>query len=311
MNERTVMILKLVSTHIVLPVAVAIAAFFVSGDAFLVNVIAQTILLIVYLSGYWEFFGMRFRRLFPVSLEVILLAQLAYRVMSQTHFEFNLYFADALFAVEVFLLIQVARILVVMRKKGRDMLEIQFPLKGGKFLITDGGNSKISRLMNYHYWSPVHRKKGTSGSMLYATDIVKIDASRRSFFPEENTDYPIFGEPVYSPIDGTVVTVENSIADNRPYAGDYPYNTGNTVVIRKDDLYFLIGHLKEGSVMVRVGDNVTAGGQIAQAGNSGMSERPHIHIQLMKSETENYWLGTGVCIQYEGANLYKNRLITA
>ncbi len=309
MTERTAMILKLVSTHIVLPVAVAIAAFFVSGDAFLVNVTAQTILLIVYLSGYWEFFGLKFRRLFPISLEVILLAQVAYRVRSQSFFEYNLYFADAMFAVEVFLLIQVVRIVVVILKKDKGMLEISFPLKGGEFLITDGGNSSISRLMNYHFWSAAHRKNHTNKSMLYATDIVKIVPPYPSFLPRENTDYPVFGEPVYSPIEGTVVKVENSIADNHPYSGNYPYNTGNTVVIRKDDLYFLLGHLKEGSVTVKLGDDVTVGQQIALAGNSGMSERPHIHIQLVKSESDNFWLGTGVSIQYSGKNLYKNRVI--
>lgn len=311
MNERTAMILKLVSTHIVLPVAVAIAAFLVSGDAFLVNVVAQTILLIIYLSGYWEFFGMKFRRLFPFSLEIILLAQLAYRFKSQTFFEYNLYFADAMFAVEVFLLIQLVRVVVVMLKKDKGMLDIQFSLKGGTFLVTDGGNSGISRLMNYHYWSAVHRNNYTNKSMLYATDIVKIVPPYPSFLPPENTDYPIFDEPVYSPIDGTVVKVENSIVDNRPYSGNYPYNTGNTVVIRKDDLYFLLGHLKEGSVTAKVGDDVSAGQQIARAGNSGMSERPHVHIQLVKSDTDNFWLGTGVGIRYGGRNLYKNRVISA
>ena len=311
MTERTAMILKLVSTHIVLPVAVAIAAFFVSGDAFLVNVTAQTILLIVYLSGYWEFFGLKFRRLFPISLEVILLAQVAYRVRSQSFFEYNLYFADAMFAVEVFLLIQVVRIVVVILKKDKGMLEISFPLKGGEFLITDGGNSSISRLMNYHFWSAAHRKNHTNKSMLYATDIVKIVPPYPSFLPRENTDYPVFGERVYSPVDGTVAKVENSIADNRPYSGNYPYNTGNTVVIRKDDLYFLLGHLKEGSVTVKLGDDVTVGQQIALAGNSGMSERPHIHIQLVKSESDNFWLATGVGIRYGGRNLYKNRVIAA
>ncbi len=310
MNERTAKILKLISTHVALPVAVAIAAFFVSGDAFLVNVIAQTILLIIYLSGYWEFFGMKFRRLFPISLEIILLAQLAYRVKWQPSFEYNLYFADAMFAVEVFLLIQLVRVVVVMLKKEKGSLEIRFPLKGGKFLITEGGNSKISRLMNYHFWSAVHRKNKTNNSMLYATDIVRIVPPYPSFLPLENTDYPIFDEPVYSPIDGTVVKVENSIVDIRPYSGNYLYNTGNTVVIRKDDLYFLLGHLKEGSVTAKVGDDVTAGEQIARAGNSGMSERPHVHIQLVKSDTDNFWLGTGVSIQYGGKNLYKNRVIS-
>ncbi len=311
MNERSVMMLKLVSIHVILPVVMTVAAFFVHNDAFLVNIVAQTILLVVYLAGYWEFFGLRFRRLFPLLLEIILLAQFVSRARTTTIFRYNIYFADVLFMVELFLIIQLIRIVVVMRVTDRVKLEIHFPFKDGKFLITDGGNGKVSGLMNYHYNSAVHRKNHMNKSMLFATDIVNASLPYPSFMPRENTDYPIFGEAVFSPIDGTVVKVENSMPDNRPYAGEYPYNTGNTVVIRRNDLYLLLGHLKEGSVTVQVGDNILAGQQIAQAGNSGMSERPHIHIQLMKSETDNYWAGSGICVQFKGINLYKNRLIEA
>jgi murein DD-endopeptidase MepM/ murein hydrolase activator NlpD len=54
---------------------------------------------------------------------------------------------------------------------------------------------------------------------------------------------------------------------------------------------------------------VNAGDQVGEAGNSGMSERPHLHMQLMKSETDEYWKGRGICICYEARNLYKNRII--
>jgi len=46
-----------------------------------------------------------------------------------------------------------------------------------------------------------------------------------------------------------------------------------------------------------------------KAGNSGMSERPHIHMQLMKCEGDDYWKGLGISMQFRGKNLYKNRLI--
>jgi len=48
---------------------------------------------------------------------------------------------------------------------------------------------------------------------------------------------------------------------------------------------------------------------IAEAGNSGYSERPHIHIQLIESDTENFWKGIGVSIRYRERNLFKNRVI--
>jgi murein DD-endopeptidase MepM/ murein hydrolase activator NlpD len=145
--------------------------------------------------------------------------------------------------------------------------------------------------------------------MLFATDIVKIKNSGSNYLPPQNIDYPIFGENVFSPIDGIVVKVENNIEDNVPYSGHYPYNTGNTIVIQKGNNYFLLGHLKKNSIRVKPGDNINANDLLAEAGNSGYSERPHIHIQLINSLTDKYWTGTGISIEYKGKNLYKNRLI--
>jgi hypothetical protein len=197
----------------------------------------------------------------------------------------------------------------VIFKHDREAVGIEFPFKQGNFLITDGGNSRISRLMNYHFFSPVHMKKKTNLSMLFATDIVKINNLESNYLPSRNEDYPIYREKVYSPVSGVVVKVENGIEDNIPYSGHYPYNTGNTIVIQQSNYYMLLGHLKKDSIRFQMGDKISANDFIAEAGNSGYSERPHIHIQLIKSLNENYWTGTGISIEYKGKNLYKNRLI--
>jgi murein DD-endopeptidase MepM/ murein hydrolase activator NlpD len=60
---------------------------------------------------------------------------------------------------------------------------------------------------------------------------------------------------------------------------------------------------------VKVNDNVEQGDLIAEAGNSGYSERPHLHMQLMESGTADYWKGTGVSIRFRKKNLFKNRII--
>jgi hypothetical protein len=210
---------------------------------------------------------------------------------------------------EILIIFMLIKIFIVILKKDKYSVEIFFPLKEGTFLITDGGNSKISRLMNYHYHSRMHKLKGTNQSMKYATDIVRIDQPLPSFLPVENQCYPIFENPVYSPITGEIFKVVNDIEDNTPFIGKYPYNTGNTVVIRDGDLFFLIGHLRRGSITCNVGDKVVKGEIIAKAGNSGYSERPHIHMQLIRSGSENYWSGTGVNMTFRHRNLYKNRVI--
>ena len=214
-----------------------------------------------------------------------------------------------LLLIECYLILTLIKILRVIFGREKENIEITFPFKSGKYMVTDGGNSRVSRLMNYHFHSKVHKKRGTNQSMLYATDIVKTDNQKNPFLPPKNENYPIFGESFYSPMDGTIVKVSNDIDDNQPFSGNYPYNTGNTVVIKNGNYYLLAGHLKKGSICVKEGDSVFQNDLLAQCGNSGMSERPHLHMQLMKSHDQNYWKGTGVNMIYKGKNLYKNREI--
>jgi hypothetical protein len=211
--------------------------------------------------------------------------------------------------IQAILLFQLIKIIIVLLKQDTSAVEIEFPFREGNYLITDGGNSKISRMMNYHYYSQVHKKNKTNNSMLFATDIVKLKNDRPNFLPGNNEDYPVFGEKIVSPIDGVVVKVVNNIPDNKPFSGHYPYNTGNTVVIQKDDLYLLLGHLMKDSIVIKEGDRIYANDLIGAAGNSGWTERPHLHMQLIKSDSGNYWYGKGICVLYRNKTLYKNRLI--
>jgi murein DD-endopeptidase MepM/ murein hydrolase activator NlpD len=44
--------------------------------------------------------------------------------------------------------------------------------------------------------------------------------------------------------------------------------------------HLLMGHLRQGSIAVNVGERVTEGQPIARVGNSGASSAPHVHIQV-------------------------------
>jgi hypothetical protein len=221
----------------------------------------------------------------------------------------NLYLIFFLAIIQIWILFLLIKIIIVIFRSEKGAVEIEFPFKQGSYLITDGGNSRMSRLMNYHFYSPVHKKKKTNLSMLFATDIIKVSNSAINYFPPLNEDYPIFGEKVFSPMSGLIVKVDNSFEDNVPYSGNYPYSTGNMIVIRQGNNYLILGHLKKDSIRVTAGNNLMEGDFIAEAGNSGYSERPHIHIQLINSLTDNYWTGTGISIQFKRKNLYKNRFI--
>lgn len=60
-------------------------------------------------------------------------------------------------------------------------------------------------------------------------------------------------------MEGTVFKIVSGIHDNTPFSGNYPYNTGNTVVIRNKDYYFLLGHLKFESFQVQEGERIERG----------------------------------------------------
>jgi hypothetical protein len=309
LNERNQIALKLILSHILLPAGLVFTFFFISNDAYLFFFITQTVLCIFFLSGYWEFFSSLFKNLFFGFLESALLFMLLNKLLTSSYSHFNTVPAVIFAFVQIYLIIALVKITITIVKKEKDSLEILFPLRNGRYLITDGGNSKISRLMNYHFNSRVHRKNRTNNSMLFATDVVKIGKNYKRFLPKHNEDYPIFGEKVYCPMDGKIIKVENNIDDNKPFIGTYPYNTGNTVVIKNAKYFFLLGHLKKGSITVSNGDTVESGDLIGQIGNSGYSERPHLHMQLIESDSENFWLGKGICIRFKGKNLFKNRII--
>jgi murein DD-endopeptidase MepM/ murein hydrolase activator NlpD len=75
------------------------------------------------------------------------------------------------------------------------------------------------------------------------------------------------GTPLYSTMDGTVFSIED-----REYLG-------KTLEIRNDEGFAIVyGHLSK--ILVREGEEVRKGQQVALSGNSGMSDAPHLHYAL-------------------------------
>lgn len=116
----------------------------------------------------------------------------------------------------------------------------------------------------------------------YALDFFKLEENQ-SYRDEGLTleDYYCFGLPVVSPVYGTVVRVQDSLADNPPGEVDVVNNWGNFILIgMANGLFVLLAHLKHDSLVVKEGDKLQPGDKLAQCGNSGRSPQPHLHMQV-------------------------------
>lgn len=159
MTERKTIVTKLIATHVVLlPALLMITAIFGNYE-FLLLGIDQTILFILFFAGYWEFFGLLFNRIFLVLCQIIILVLLSECLISDEVLSPNITGLLILSGIELYLLVLLVRILIVIYYDDNEKLEISIPFKNGCYLITDGGNSKVSHLMNYHFHSRIHKRK--------------------------------------------------------------------------------------------------------------------------------------------------------
>jgi hypothetical protein len=114
-----------------------------------------------------------------------------------------------------------------------------------------------------------------------------FDASHR------NDESATFGRPVISPITGAVVSVVDGVDDNDAQRS-FPRRSmidsireprwffGNHVVLDAGHgVFVLLAHLKKGSIVVKPAALVREGDPLAQAGNSGNTMLPHVHVQVM------------------------------
>ncbi|WP_405098832.1 M23 family metallopeptidase [Oceanobacillus sp. FSL H7-0719] len=146
----------------------------------------------------------------------------------------------------------------------------RMPINEEWFTFWGGTNE----LINYHY---------AVESQRYAYDLLIFEEDN-SFNGEatDNDSYYAFGKDVVAPLEGTVVSVENNIADNTPTVDTNAEEPlGNHVIIEHENgEYSVLAHFKQGSVVVSKGEEVKAGQLLGAAGNSGNSSEAHIHFHV-------------------------------
>ena len=140
----------------------------------------------------------------------------------------------------------------------------------GEWFVSNGGRSS---LLNGH-----------SPNESNAVDLLRLGADGRTHTGGEDAPldaYAGFGRPVLAPADGRIMEVTDGYADNP--AGTNGDHANHLVIDIGDGRYVSMAHLKQGSVTVRVGDNVHRGQRLAAVGNNGHSDEPHLHLQVQDS----------------------------
>lgn len=137
-------------------------------------------------------------------------------------------------------------------------------------------------------------------------------------------DFYGWGQPVYSPIDGKVLAIENDVAERqivnpftdlrhvrkatREYISSrrFPEKiAGNYVLLEiGKSQYALLAHLVKGSIIVKPGESVEIGQVIGKLGHSGNSTMPHLHMQFMNGDDFN--TARGIPFKIKEYEVFKN-----
>jgi hypothetical protein len=161
------------------------------------------------------------------------------------------------------------------------------PLKG-RVIVYDG-HDFYAHHRRFDYMLPPLQQLGfNSNFMRYSYDFCPVNEQGEMYKgkAENNEAWFGFGMPVFASGDGKVAAFSDGMPDNRSFdvsaLSTKPMTLfGNYLVINHGNgEYSVFGHLKQGSIGVKVGDVIRQGQQIAQIGASGSANIPHLHYEL-------------------------------
>jgi len=147
----------------------------------------------------------------------------------------------------------------------------------------------------------------------YAFDFWQIDGkiNKRKFYPFSKIKYWLRGVPlekclcwgkdIYAPCDGKIVKIEDGCKERNPVffprdmfvalKNAFTANPekhgwlsylGNYIIMEiAESKYAFFAHLQNGSITVKIGDEINKGQILGKVGHSGNSTAPHLHFHIM------------------------------
>jgi murein DD-endopeptidase MepM/ murein hydrolase activator NlpD len=140
----------------------------------------------------------------------------------------------------------------------------------------------------HHFLMPVTINGVTTVDQRYAQDWFYIDpvtgqVARGDMNLTKN--YLGYGKDLLAVADGTVVDTRDDMPDNGIYkVPPFSFATGpgnNVIIDIGNNKYACYVHTIPGSIRVKKGDTVKEGQVIALLGNSGQSDIPHLHFEVV------------------------------
>jgi len=190
-----------------------------------------------------------------------------------------------------------------------ELIELQFPLEKGSYFVANGGNNiRINAHMKTMNKSIPRYLKWRGNA--FGVDIVRLNKfgfRANGIRPTDPNDYYIFGAKVFAPCAGVVIASSSDLHDMQIPEVDRTNITGNYVLLRCSQADVLLAHFRSGSLKVAIGDSVLAGQEIAEVGNSGYSDEPHLHIHAQRRGSYDApFSGDPLPILFDGMFLVRN-----
>lgn len=129
------------------------------------------------------------------------------------------------------------------------------------------------------------RHHAVHAASAFALDYAVLDKKRRvhSGAGKTNEEYASWDAPLIAVADGRVRRARDDQADDETYKGVADPKRANDLVLDFEGGQAFYQHLKQGSLLVKPGQEVRRGDELARVGNSGNASWPHLHFAVYES----------------------------
>ncbi|MEA5037321.1 hypothetical protein SDC9_28589 [bioreactor metagenome] len=169
-------------------------------------------------------------------------------------------------------------------RKDLEPVIIGSPVRGPGWIAIE-----TSEPLTHHFLGQITVESVTRVPQKYAQDWIYVDPNTGAAVTGNASlakNYLGYGKEIYSVSNGTVVNVMDGLPDYEEIYAQrkitFENAAGNYVIIDMgNDKYACYAHLIPGSITVAKGETVTEGQMIGLMGNSGNSDLPHLHFQVV------------------------------